>query len=83
MPASEADKKVSDELLSYWANFAKTGNPNGAGVPTWPAFTNANQQVMQLNDPSHPVPVPNADQLKVLDGYFAWRRSQASSDSGH
>jgi len=83
IPASDSDKKVSDELSTYWTNFAKTGDPNGAGVPGWPAFTDANQQVMNLNDPSHPVPVPHADQLKVLDGYFAWRRSQASSNSGH
>jgi para-nitrobenzyl esterase len=83
MPASEADKKVSDEVSTYWTNFAKTGDPNGTGVPNWPAFTDANQQVIQLNDPSHPIPVPNADQLKVLDGYFAWRRSQATSNSGH
>jgi para-nitrobenzyl esterase len=83
MPASDADKKVSDELSTYWTNFAKTGDPNGSGVPNWPTFTEADQQVMQLNDPSHPIPVPHADQLKVLDGYFAWRRLQTSSSGGH
>jgi para-nitrobenzyl esterase len=79
MPATDADKKVSDELSTYWTNFAKTGDPNGGNLPNWPAFTDANQQVMNLNDPSHAIPVPHADQLKVLDGYFAWRRSQESA----
>src|ERR1700733_1472717 len=79
MPASEADKKVSDEVSTYWTNFAKTGDPNGGGLPSWPAFTNANQQVMKLNDPSQAVPVPHTDQLKVLDAYFAWRRTPAGS----
>jgi para-nitrobenzyl esterase len=76
MPAGAADQAVSDEVSSYWTNFAKSGDPNGAGLPAWPAFTDANQQVMNLNDPSKAVPVPNLEKLKVLDGYFAWRRSQ-------
>src|SRR6202034_2363796 len=80
MPASDADKKVSDEVSTYWTNFAKTGDPNGSGLPNWPAFTDANQQVMKLNDPSQAVPVPHLDQLRVLDGYFAWRRTPAASD---
>ena len=76
MPARPADQAVSDEVSSYWTNFAKTGDPNGAGLPSWPAFTDANQQVMNLNDPSKAIPVPNLEKLQVLDGYFAWRRSQ-------
>ena len=31
------DYKVSKEMQTYFANFIKTGNPNGAGLPTWPA----------------------------------------------
>ena len=76
MPASEADRAVSDQISSYWVNFAKRGDPNSAGLPNWPAFTDANQQVMELDDPSKAIPVPNLDKLHALDGYFAWRRSQ-------
>jgi len=78
MPASEADRAVSDQISSYWVNFAKRGDPNSAGLPNWPAFTDANQQVMELDDPSKAIPVPNLDKLHALDGYFAWRRSQES-----
>lgn len=70
------DRSLSDQVESYWTNFAKTGDPNGSGLPQWPAFTDANQKVMNLNDPSHAISVPNIEKLKVLDGYFAWRRSQ-------
>ena len=31
------DYKVSDTMRAYFANFVKTGNPNGAGLPAWPA----------------------------------------------
>jgi len=34
-PSAE-DKAVSRIAQSYWVNFAKTGDPNGAGLPAWP-----------------------------------------------
>ncbi|UII19137.1 carboxylesterase/lipase family protein [Fulvivirga ligni] len=33
---TEDDRKTSDTMMTYFANFIKTGNPNGEGVPEWP-----------------------------------------------
>jgi para-nitrobenzyl esterase len=74
MPATDSDRAVSDTVSSYWVNFAKTGDPNGSGLPRWPAFTSTNGQVMNLADPSKAIDIPNLQKLEVLDGYFAWRR---------
>ena len=45
-----ADYKLSGVMEGYFANFVKTGNPNGSGLPKWPAYAPAQGfQVMNLN----------------------------------
>ncbi len=51
------DRAVSELMQSYWTNFAKTGDPNGPGLPKWPAYNAAtNWQVMHLNAESEARP---------------------------
>jgi para-nitrobenzyl esterase len=49
--------ELSQQMQQYWTNFAKSGNPNGEGVPAWPRFAAAEQQVMELGDVTRPIPV--------------------------
>ena len=70
-----ADHVISDSMVTYWTNFAKYGDPNGKGVPSWPAFSDQHPELMYFAGTPHTGPVPNEDGLKVLDDYFAWRRS--------
>ena len=70
-----ADLEISDAMSTYWVNFAKHGNPSGKGLPQWPAFSSAHPVVMYFSQTPHTGPVPSAESLKVLDGYFAWRRT--------
>jgi len=49
-PWEETDRKLADLLISYWTNFAATGNPNGIGLPEWPAYDPKTDLSMELGD---------------------------------
>jgi len=38
-PLNRQQTMLSDQLVSAWANFARTGNPNGSGNSPWPRYT--------------------------------------------
>jgi para-nitrobenzyl esterase len=38
IPWTSTDRQVSAQIMTYWTNFAKTGNPNAKGLPEWPEY---------------------------------------------
>lgn len=71
-PWADADRKLAATLSSYWANFIKTGDPNGKGLPKWPAFTAAPAETMELGDKMGPRSVAGQEKFelwkKILTG---------------
>ena len=39
------DRKLSEQMMGYWTNFAKTGNPNGPGLPLWPKYGKSDELI--------------------------------------
>jgi para-nitrobenzyl esterase len=66
-PFIDVDFKLEEIMSSYWVNFAKTGNPNGEGLPEWPVFNNKNPEVIELGDEVKKAPLPYLDKLRFLD----------------
>lgn len=57
LPWRPEDRKVSELMMDYWSNFAKTGDPNGPGLPKWPLYNSKSRfRVMHIStDPQvHP-----------------------------
>lgn len=66
--ASAADQQVADRVASYWVNFARTGNPNGPGLPNWPAHSGADRVngVILSADPASES-LPTVERMQEFD----------------
>ncbi len=45
-----AEQILSQRMTDYWTNFAKTGNPNGPGLPTWPQYNSVTEPTLTLDN---------------------------------
>jgi para-nitrobenzyl esterase len=50
---------ISESMAVDWTNFAKRGDPNGEGLPAWPAFGDRSPAVMYLGPTVRTGPVPS------------------------
>ncbi len=66
---SDEDYKLSEIMQTYWTNFAKTGNPNGEGLPVWQMRDENNTKLLQFDVNIEMVDDPNESLYEVIDAY--------------
>lgn len=54
LPNEKADHQLAETMSDYWVNFAKTGDPNGEGLPHWPLYDEAVETYMEFGDTVEP-----------------------------
>jgi para-nitrobenzyl esterase len=72
-PWAGRDRELSEQMQRYWTNFAKTGDPNGAGLPEWPRHGSSAADLMELGDATRPIGPLDAERKPAFDAYLATR----------
>ncbi len=66
-PFEKIDRELEEKMATYWVNFVKTGNPNGASLVEWPLFDPKNPYVLELGNEVKPRMIPFWEQLKFME----------------
>ncbi|HVY66211.1 MAG TPA: carboxylesterase family protein [Gammaproteobacteria bacterium] len=76
--ASAPDRKVADQMSSYWVNFARTGDPNGPKLPRWQAHrVGASERAMILDAEPATERLPDKARLALFDRLYEQMRGTA------
>ncbi|HET6769977.1 MAG TPA: carboxylesterase family protein [Chitinophagaceae bacterium] len=69
------EKELASIMNTYWANFAKTGNPNGKTLPVWPLYDNQKEEILDIELEGKPVskPDPRKTRFNVIEKAFKQR----------
>ncbi len=64
---SKSDKRLTETMGQYWANFAQTGTPNLEGQPVWPRYDEASDIWLELGKEIKPAPAFRARKFSILE----------------
>ena len=67
---NESDYRLEKTMLTYWSNFAKTGNPNGADLPAWDNYSHDQDNVMELGSNVGPIKDRYLDLYQIFDDFI-------------
>jgi para-nitrobenzyl esterase len=73
--ATSEEKELARIMNNYWTNFAKTGNPNGKGLPAWPLYDTKKEEILDIDLDGKPVakPDPRKARFNVIEKAFKQR----------
>lgn len=72
------DQTLSNAIIGYWVQFARTGNPNRAGLPVWPRYEASTDLCQELGKRIGPEPVPRAERFGVFQQFLNSRLEKSS-----
>lgn len=72
------DRALAAHIGDYWVNFARTGDPNGNGLPAWPPY-GPDKTVLHLNASIAAKPLQIRTRLELLDAIYAARERHGRS----
>ena len=68
---NDRDRELSDQMSQYWANFAKTGDPNGDGLPQWPKYDRETETAIEFGtDGTAAIGGVRRAKLDLFDRYY-------------
>jgi para-nitrobenzyl esterase len=79
--ATPEEKELARIMNTYWANFAKTGNPNGKGLPSWPQYDVQKEEILDIDLDGKAVskPDPRKARFNVIEKAFKQKRERLQS----